>query len=78
MYAAGESKKIYCKEELVAEMTAAFLGVHAGIIEDNFENSVSYLRSWLEVLSVKDNKRWLVQAASEAQKAASYILGNTK
>ena len=78
IYAAGDSQKIYCKEELVAEMTAAFLGVHAGIIEDNFESSVSYLKSWLEVLSVKDNKRWLVQAASEAQKAASYILGNTK
>jgi antirestriction protein ArdC len=75
MYAAGESRKIYCEEELVAEMTAAFLGAYAGIIEDDFENSASYLKGWLEVLRVKDNKRWLVQAASEAQKAADYILG---
>jgi antirestriction protein ArdC len=75
MYAAGESRKIYCEEELVAEMTAAFLGAHAGIIEDDFENSAAYLKGWLEVLRVKDNKRWLVQAASEAQKAANHILG---
>ena len=38
-YAVGEDKKIYCLEELVAEMTAAFLGASAGIIEDGFENS---------------------------------------
>ncbi len=75
MSAAGESRKIYCEEELVAEMTAAFLGAHAGIIEDDFENSASYLKGWLEALRVKDNKRWLVQAASEAQKAADHILG---
>ena len=78
MYAAGESRKTYCEEELVAEMTAAFLGAHAGIIEDDFENSASYLKGWLEALRVKDNKRWLVQAASEAQKAADHILGVTR
>ncbi len=78
MHAAGESRKIYCEEELVAEMTAAFLGAHAGIIEDDFENSASYLKGWLEVLRVKDNKRWLIQAASEAQKAADHILGETR
>lgn len=77
MYAVGDSRKIYCKEELVAEMTAAFLGAHAGIIEDEFENSATYLKSWLDVLRVKDNKRWLVQAASEAQRAANYILGES-
>lgn len=78
MYAAGESRKIYCEEELVAEMTAAFLGAHAGIIEDDFENSAAYLKGWLDALRVKDNKRWLVQAASEAQKAANHILGEIR
>lgn len=74
-YAVGDDKKTYCLEELVAEMTAAFLGARAGIIEDDFENSAAYLRGWLDVLRVKDNKTWLVKAASEAQKAADYILG---
>jgi hypothetical protein len=36
-YAAGESSKIYSQEELVAEMTAAFLEAQAGIIEDDFQ-----------------------------------------
>lgn len=70
----GTEAKTYCQEELVAEMTAAFLGAHAGIIEDDFENSAAYLKSWLDVLKVSNHKKWLVQAASEAQKAANYIL----
>lgn len=75
-YAVGDDKKTYCLEELVAEMTAAFLGASAGIIEDDFENSAAYLQGWLDVLRVKDNKTWLVKAASDAQKAADYVLGN--
>ena len=74
-YAVGDHRKIYCQEELVAEMTAAFLGAQAGIIEDGFENSAAYLHGWLDVLKVKDNKTWLVKAASDAQKAADYVLG---
>ena len=74
-YAVGEAQKTYCLEELVAEMTAAFLGAHAGIIEDGFENSAAYLKSWLEVLKVRDHRTWLVKAASDAQRAADYVLG---
>ena len=76
--AVGEARKIYCLEELVAEMTAAFLGAHAGIIEDGFENSAAYLQGWLSVLQAKDNKTWLVKAASDAQRAADYILGQSQ
>lgn len=75
MYAAGDSKKVYCQEELVAEMTAAFVGARAGIIEDGFENSAAYLKGWLDVLKVKDHKKWLVHAASDAHRAADCILG---
>lgn len=56
-------------------MTAAFLGAHAGIVEDSFANSAAYLRGWLDVLRVKDHKTWLVKAASDAQRAADYVLG---
>ena len=76
-YAVGDDKKTYCLEELVAEMTAAFLGASAGIIEDEFENTAAYLKGWLDVLRVKDNKTWLVKAASEAQRASNYVLGTT-
>lgn len=77
-YAVGDDKKTYCLEELVAEMAAAFLGASAGIVEDGFENSAAYLKGWLDVLRVKDNKTWLVKAASDAQRAADYILGAAK
>jgi antirestriction protein ArdC len=51
---------------------------YAAIIDDDFENSAAYLKGWLDVLRVKDNKRWLLQAASEAQKAADHILRYTR
>lgn len=74
----GESAKTYCIEELVAEMAAAFLSAEAGIIEDDFENSAAYLKGWMDVLQVSDHRKWLVQAASDAQRAADYITGKRK
>lgn len=73
--ACGNARKTYAKEELVAEMGAAFLATHAGIIRDGFENSSAYLESWLKVLRVKENRRWIVEAASQAQKAVNYVVG---
>lgn len=75
MYVVGDAKKIYCEEELVAEMTAAFLGAHAGIIEDDFANTTAYVKGWLDVLKAPDHEKWLIRAAGEAQKAADWILG---
>lgn len=74
----GEASKIYGLEELVAEMAAAFLGAEAGIIEDDFENSAAYLKGWMDVLQVRDHRKWLVQAASDAQRAVDYITGRGK
>ena len=62
----------------MAEMTAAFLGVHAGIIEDGLENSAAYLKGWMDVLRVSDHRTWLLGAASDAQRAAGYILGEAR
>src|SRR6266568_4607468 len=63
----------YGREELVAEMGAAFLCGQAGIVELTIDNSAAYVRSWLERL--KDDNRLVVQAAAQAQKAADFILG---
>ena len=63
----------YSKEELVAEMGAAFLCGQAGIVERTLENSAAYVGSWLQRL--KDDRRLVVHAAAQAQKAADYILG---
>ncbi len=63
----------YAREELVAEMGAAFLAGQAGIVERTIENSAAYVQSWLQRL--KDDNRLVVQAAAQAQKAADFILG---
>ena len=65
----------YGKEELVAEMTAAFLCGEAGIVPATLGVSASYLAGWIEVL--KGDKRLVVTAAAQAQKAADMILGRT-
>jgi len=63
----------YSKEELVAEMAAAFLCGATGIENATIDNSAAYLNGWLKKLK-KDNKL-VVQAAAQAQKAADYIQG---
>jgi len=46
---AGFGSDPYCKEELIAEMGAAFLCGHAGI-ENTIQNSAAYLQNWLVLL----------------------------
>jgi antirestriction protein ArdC len=62
----------YSKEELVAEMGAAMLCGAAGIESQTLGNSAAYLQSWINKL--KSDSRLIVSAASQAQKAADYIL----
>jgi antirestriction protein ArdC len=69
----GFGSNPYCKEELIAEMGAAFLCGHAGLAERTLENSASYIQNWLEAL--QNDKKLIVQAAGDAQKAADFILG---
>ena len=64
----------YSKEELVAEMGAAFLCAATGIDPDaTLSNSAAYIKNWLRVLN--DDPQMIVQAASKAQKAADYAQG---
>jgi len=63
----------YCREELVAEMGAAFLCGQAEIAERTIDNSAAFVAGWLT--QIKSDKTILVQAAAQAQKAADYILG---
>jgi len=62
----------YSKEELVAEMGAAFLCGYCGIENITIENSAAYIAGWLKAL--KDDRTLLVHAAAQAQKAADFIL----
>lgn len=66
--------KAYSQEELVAEMGAAFLCMEVDIVRDTHEQSAAYLKSWIDVLRSTEHKRWIINAASQASKAADYIL----
>jgi antirestriction protein ArdC len=61
----------YGKEELVAEMAAAFLSAEAQIAPVTIANTASYISGWLGRL--RSDKRLLVTAAGAAQRAAEWI-----
>lgn len=65
----------YCKEELIAEMGAAYICGQAEISERTIDSSAAYLNGWLERL--RQDKTLIVQAAAQAQKAADFILGRS-
>jgi antirestriction protein ArdC len=65
----------YCKEELVAEMGAAYLCGMSGIENETMENSAAYCDGWLKVL--RADSKLLIHAAAQAQKASDLILGKS-
>jgi antirestriction protein ArdC len=67
----------YAKEELIAELGAAFLCATAQIQKQEIiENNAAYLASWLKVL--KEDKHFIFDVAAEAQKAVDYIYPNSE
>ena len=63
----------YSKEELIAEIGAAAMVNHVGLeTSSSFRNSAAYVQSWLKAL--KDDRRLIVSAAGQAEKACSLIL----
>lgn len=63
----------YSKEELCTELGSAFLVNHCGLEStSSFRNSAGYIQGWLKAL--KDDKRLIVSAAGQAEKAVNLIL----
>ena len=62
----------YAQEELVAEMGAAMLCATTGI-DNVVEHNAAYVANWLKAL--KNDRRMVIFAAAQAQKAADYIRG---
>jgi antirestriction protein ArdC len=69
----GFASEGYAREELVAEIGAAFLCCDLGITPEPREDHAAYLQHWLTVL--RADKRAIFQAAAHAQKAADYLDG---
>lgn len=67
--------KDYAFEELIAEFGATFLSAEAGIIWHTNKNHAAYLKSWNSSLThIKDDNRFIMRAATQAQKVADYVL----
>ena len=68
--------ELYSKEELVAEMGAAFICAIAGIANEHTDrNTTAYIQNWISKL--EEDNRLIVHAAANAQRAADCILGET-
>lgn len=61
----------YAREELVAELGAAFLCADLGVALEDRADHASYLASWLKVL--KNDKRAIFTAAAHAQRAVEFL-----
>jgi antirestriction protein ArdC len=63
----------YAREELVAELGAAFLCADLSITPEIRDDHAAYIGSWLKVL--KEDKRAIFTAAAHAQRAVDYLHG---
>lgn len=63
----------YAREELVAELGAAFLCADLSLTPEPGEDHAAYIQSWLKVL--KEDKRAIFSAAAHAQRAADFLHG---
>ena len=68
--------KIRAQEELVAEITSAFMGIHIKNIdniteEDDITNHKAYIKSWANEL--KENKNLIFDAFAKADRATEFL-----
>lgn len=61
----------YAREELVAELGAAFLCADLALTPEPGTDHAAYIQSWLKVL--REDKRAIFAAAAHAQRASDYL-----
>ena len=66
----GLSAERYCKEEVVAELTAALVATRLGI-ETHYDQNAAYLQHWIDAM--KADNRAVIKAASMAQAACDWM-----
>ena len=64
--------KDYAREELVAELGAAFLCAELGVESNPRADHASYLQSWIDVL--REDSKAIFAASAAAQKATDFVL----
>ena len=63
----------YALGELIAELGGVFVCRELGVVSEDLTNHTAYLKNWLQ--GMKGDSRYIISAAAQASKAASYILG---
>ena len=71
----SKNEKERAMEELIAELTSAFLCAESGISQSVIENEAAYIDNWLSYL--KSDKTAFLVASGRAQKSADHILNKT-
>ncbi|WP_375207687.1 ArdC family protein [Hyphococcus sp.] len=66
----------YAYEELVAEIGSAMIGAEIGLPPDHIEDHAAYVNAWLT--SLRNDKRYILKAAAEAQKACDFVMAKTQ
>lgn len=61
----------YAAEELVAELTSAFVSAGLGLASEPHAQTTSYIAGWIRLL--KSDKRALFTAAAQASKASDFL-----
>jgi len=61
----------YAKEELIAELSCAFLCADLGVAPEELPQHAAYLGHW--IAAMKEDSRFLFSVASAAEKATTYL-----
>lgn len=70
---------VYAKEELIAEITSAYMLNHLNIDNDDLlKNQVAYLKNWADHLKGNTSNRFIVNATKQAEKAFEFIIEKSK
>ena len=63
----------YAREELVAEITSAFMSFYTGVTAEDFDrnNHQAYINSWIDM--IEKSPEVLVKAIKDAERASEYM-----
>ena len=70
-FTGGKHTKVYGREELVAEFSAALTGVILGITSGIREENAAYLKGWIK--NIKEEPKFLITVLSDSIKAVKFI-----
>jgi antirestriction protein ArdC len=68
----GFGSEPYSIEELTAEIGACYLKSYTGILDSDISNNAAYIKAWL--IRLRNDKRFIVYASAQAQRAVEFIL----